>query len=848
MLSNLQKSHMNKLFLTILFIGLFVNTLVAQQGPAPSNAQRDVKVTGKVIDKETKEPLEYATIAFFSKRQNKVVTGGITDVNGSFNIPVPMGMYDVSIEYISFKTITLNSRRLTSDTNLGSFEMEVDAQALEAVEVIAERTTVELRLDKKIYNVGRDLTVRGGTVSDVLDNVPSVSVDVEGNVSLRGNDDVRILINGKPSGLVGLNSTEALRQLPAESIERVEVITSPSARYDAEGTAGILNIILRRSKLQGLNGAITVNAGHPTSAGASGNINFRTGDFNFFNTTGYNYREVPGNSSTSTEFFNGNEPSTFLDETRDFDRIRKGINTNFGVEWYVNDTSSFTTSIVYRDSENESNTTNVLDELDSNGSLINRTERFDPELEDDKTVQYSLNYDKQFNGDSQHRFTFDFQYENSEETEASLISQNNIAIENVINTEDQNRILLQTDYVKPIGKSGQFELGYRGNFQNLEADYLVEFSDDGINFENNKDLSNTLDFKQYVNAFYTQYGNKIGEKFTFLFGLRYENTRRQIIQKTSGDFDKKTFSQFFPTVNLGYAVSEDQSITFGYNRRIRRPRSYFINPFPSRSSATSIFQGNPALDPSVSDAFDIGYLNRFGKLTLNSSVYFQRAKDIFSFISRDTDDFYIFETNQTININDPDFDTLNNLYDLVPVIARGPVNLATNERFGFEFTLSYRPNRKWNMNGNFNLFNSVTKGEFNGQNLDAENLSWFIRFNNKYTLPGEIDWQTRVFYMGPRETAQSKSKGMFSTDLAFSKDLFKDNASLAFRVSDVFNTRKRQSESFTPTFRGESEFQWRQRSFNLSFTYRFNQKKKRQRGREGYEGGGEEMMEFQGKP
>ena len=274
---------MNKLSLTILFIGLFVTNVIAQAGPSAPNELKDVNISGKVIDQETKEPLEYATIAFFSKQQNKIVTGGITDAKGNFSIPVPAGVYDVRIEYISFKTITLADRRLIADANLGTFEMELDAQALDEVEVIAEKTTVEIRLDKKIYNVGKDLTVSGGTVSDVLDNVPSVSVDVEGNVALRGNDNVQILINGKPSGLVGLNSTDALRQLPAESIEKVEVITSPSARYDAEGTAGILNIILRRSKLQGLNGAITLNAGHPDSYGASGNINFRTGDVNIFN-------------------------------------------------------------------------------------------------------------------------------------------------------------------------------------------------------------------------------------------------------------------------------------------------------------------------------------------------------------------------------------------------------------------------------------------------------------------------------------------------------------------------------------------------------------------------------------
>ncbi|NND10100.1 MAG: TonB-dependent receptor, partial [Flavobacteriaceae bacterium] len=719
----------------------------------------EITVSGKVLDEETKLPLEYATIAFFSNRQNKIITGGITDDKGEFSIKLPTGVYDVTIEYISFKTVTLPNRNFNSDTNIGTILLSLDVEALDAIEIIAERTTVEIKLDKKIYNVGKDLTVRGGTVSDVLDNVPSVSVDVEGNVALRGNDDVRILINGKPSGLVGLNSTDALRQLPAESIERVEVITSPSARYDAEGTAGILNIILRRSKLQGLNGAITLNTGLPFQSGISGNINYRTGDLNFFNTTGYNYREVPGNSFSETEFFNGDDPSSFLREERDFDRIRKGLNTNFGVEWYVNESSSITTSIVYRNSDNESKTINFIDELNASGSLVNRTTRLDPEVEDDKTIQYSFNYDKQFKGNSQHKLTFAFQYEDSNEIEASLINQDGIDVENVLTDENQEEVFMQADYVEPIGENGQWELGYRGSFQTLNTDYLVEFSADGNNFVNNTNLSNALDFKQHVNAFYTQYGNKLGDKFSFLLGLRMENTRITIEQITSGDFEKKDYAQLFPTVNLGYAISEDESFTLGYNRRIRRPRSRFINPFPSRSSATNLFQGNPDLDPSISDAFDLGYLNRMGKVTLNGSVYYQRARDIFSFISLDT--------GTTVVVGGTN----------VPVIRRTPVNLATNNRYGGEVTVTYRPNRKFNLNGNINLFQSVTKGSFEGQVFDAENFSWFARLNAKYTLPANIDWQTRLFYRGPSETAQSKNQGIFSTDLAFSKDLFKEKAS-----------------------------------------------------------------------
>lgn len=822
----------------------FICSLLAiSQGPKTiPNLVKEVTVTGRVLDKETKEPLEYATIAFTNSQTKKIVTGGITDMQGNFSIPIATGTYDISIEFIGFETVTISAKKLTADVNLGVFSLGISAETLGEVEIIAERTTVEIKLDKKIYNVGKDLTVRGGTVSDVLDNVPSVSVDVEGNVALRGNDDVRILINGKPSGLVGLNSTDALRQLPAESIERVEVITSPSARYDAEGTAGILNIILRRSKLQGLNGAITLNGGYPFQAGASGNINYRTGDFNFFNTSSYNIRKVPGNAFSETEFFNGDEPSTFLREDREFDRDRRGFNTNLGVEWYVNETSSLTTSFVYRDSDNESNSTNIIDELDNNGDGLQRNIRRDPEFEDDKTVQYAFNYDKQFNGDSQHRFTFDFQYENSEETEASIINQNNIDVENVVTAENQDRILLQTDFVKPIGENGQFEAGFRGEYFDLITDYLVEFVDENGNFIVNTDLTNTLNFDQKVNAVYTQYGNKYKGKFSYLLGLRLEDTRITIEQVTSNDFSKKSFTQLFPTVNLAYEISEDENITFGYNRRIRRPRSRFLNPFPSRSSATNLFQGNPDLDPSTSNQFDLGYLKRLGKLTLNGSVYFQRAKDAFNFVSLATDDFYIFEINQQVNINDPDFDALNAQYDLIPIIKRTPINLATNDRYGGEITVTYRPNRKWFINGNVNVFQAITRGDFEGQNFDAENFSWFVRLNNKYTLPGEIDWQTRLFYRGPSETAQSRNKGIFSVDLAFSKDIFNDKGSLAFNVSDLFNSRKRMSESFTPTFQGESEFQWRVRTFNVSFTYRFNQKKKRERGN--YGGGGD--FEFEG--
>ena len=777
-----------------------------------------VLVSGKIIEIETNLPLEYATITFFSKVENKMKGGGITDPDGNFSISIPQGTYDVSVEYFSFENITKLNVNFNQDTNLGTLKMNSDLQALDAVDIIAEKTTVEIKLDKKIYNVGRDLTVRGGSVSDVLDNVPSVSVDIEGNVALRGNGNVRILINGKPSGLVGLNSTDALRQLPADAIEKVEIITSPSARYDAEGTAGILNIILRRSKILGLNGAIIINSGYPNQLGASGNINYRTGDINVFNNSGYSYRKSPGSSGVETEFFNTeydedgiliqDSPNTFRNEYRTFERIRKGFNSNTGVEWYITPTTSLTTAFLASKSNNSNESFNRAETLDLTGAVISESVRYDPETETDQTTQFSVNFDKQFHGNSEHRLTFDFQLENSSEDEGSIIYNEGIAAERVRTIEDQKRVLIQSDFTLPINDKTRFEGGYNGRFSTNNTAYSLEFAEDD-SFILDTNISNVLVYKENVNAVYTQYGSKVKDKFSFLLGLRMEATNIAISQLTSNEYSNSNYIGLFPTVNLGYEFSENQNLTIGYNRRISRPRSRFLNPFPSRSSATNLFQGNPNISPSYSNGVDIGYLNTLEKITLNTSLYYNHATDVFTYISEDTGDEVVING------------------ESVPVIRRGPINLAEDDRLGFEFTLTYRPSKKWNMNANFNLYHSAIKGNYKGLSYDSENLGWFVRLNNKYTLPGNIEWQTRLSYSGPTVDAINRREGIFSSNMAFSKDLFKEKASITLNINDLFNTQRRNLESTTPTFYSDGYYRWRVRSYSLSFTYRFNQAKKR---------------------
>jgi outer membrane receptor protein involved in Fe transport len=773
------------------------------------------------LESETKEELEYAIVTVLST-DNIVVTDGLTNSKGKFSITVKKGEYNLMVEYISHKNFIQEGVNVASNLKLGNIELDIDAESLDEVEIIAENTTVDIRLDKKIYTVGRDLTVKGGSVSDVLDNVPSISVDVEGNVALRGSEDVRILINGKPSGLVGLNSAEALRQLPSESIEKVEVITSPSARYDAQGNGGIINIILRRNKLLGFNGTVNANIGDPKSSGISTNLNYRTGDVNIFNSSGLSDRLRVGDSYAYSEYYNGDDQSSFIRDNRNWERENNSLFTNTGLEWYIDDNTSITTSFLTSNSEGVNLNKNTTLELDSSQDVINETFRLENEISKDENYEYSLNFDKRFN-DEGHKLVVDFQMGENTDNENSILTQNNLDFEQITSDETNDSKLIKADYVLPIGENRQFEAGFKIEESDLYQDYKV-YSNLNNNLILDTEQSNVFQYKEQINAIYSQYGFKIDDKYSFLFGVRVEQTKKDIIQITTDELIKKDDTGVFPTFNFGLEISEDESVTFGYSRRLRRPWSRFINPFPSKNSPTSIFRGNPNLDPTYSNNFDLGYLKTFeSSFSVNSSMYFQKSTNTFNFITQDT--------GETVNLGGTD----------VPIIERFPINLATNARFGFEFNLSYRPSKKWSVNSNFNLYNNKVEGEYNEIDYGSENLSWSMRLNNKLTLPGEIEWQTRMNYRGPREDAVNKTKASYSTDLAFSKDIFNEKGTLSLNVRDLFDSSGRISEAFTETFYSESKYRWSSRSFTLNFTYRINQKKKRyQREGQSYQGGGDE--------
>ena len=793
---------MNKCTLLLSFVLLTTSLLGFSQ---ENKEQKKIKITGKIIDKSSKQPLEYATFTVINVKNPKAVLGGITDSKGDFNVEAPAGMYTVKIEFISYKPQVLNQKLLTTDTDLGVFLLQEDENQLQEVVVRNEKTTVQIKLDKKVYNLGKDLMVKGGTVTDILDNIPSVSVDAEGTVSLRGNENVRILIDGKPSN--ANNILEALKLIPADAVDKIEVITNPSARYDAEGGGGILNIVLKKGKTNGLNGSIIATAGNPKNSSLSGNFNYKSANFNLFSTIGYADRTVPGNGNVETAYLNPSSanPSLTSLEDRITNRYNKVSNGTFGVEWYLAPNTSWTNSVTYQKKNGQN-----VDQTTINYTFINAANTNQNRVNDEDSksegLTFSSNLIQKFKKEG-HKLTVDFQTSFDKDRNFAIIADNLSGTDFTKNFQDQNRNLFQADYVLPFGKNNQFEAGYRGDFSKQSSDVFV-LNNNIIN----PNFTFLLEYVEKVNALYTQYGTKVG-KFSFLGGIRMEASNIDVNRISENQYLNRKYVDYFPSAFITYELSDKSSISLSYSKRISRPRGRLLNPFNNYSSNINIFQGNVFLVPAYTNAIDFGYIKRWEKLTFNTSMYVNRTNDVFQFIRKPSG----------VNANG------------TPVIVSTPINLDHENRLGFEFTLNYSPYKWWKLNSNFNFFRVETVGEYSYVSISNQVITrdfgnvanaWFTRLTSKVTLPYKIDWQTNATYNGPQTNGQGIVKGVYGINLAFSKDILKDKGTLALSVNDLFNSRKRYWDTTIPnSITSSAVRQERERQITVSFTYRFNKSK-----------------------
>ena len=790
---------------------------------------QQVKVSGNLKDKNSGDIVEFATVSVLKKDGLTLIGGVISDFDGKFEVEIPSEGAILRFEFISYrkKEITLTPEPGQKQIELGTVQMETDAIAFEAVEIIGEKSMTQFSLDKKVYNVGKDIATRGGTAQDVLDNVPSITVDVEGNVSMRGSGDVRIFIDGRPSGLVGINGSGGLKSIAANQIERIEVITNPSAKYEAEGMAGIINIVLRKDSKSGFNGSFELSGGLPEEFGAGANINYRSGNMNFFVNYGYRNRTTLGSGESFLRLYRPDD--IFARYTsRDNNRLNKSHNIRTGIDFYLPNNQTITGSFSYVYANNDNLTSVFYRELlfdfeptkDEISSLADYTLRTDNEISLTPRLEYSIDYKKQFSKKGR-QLTGLVQYQSNSETENSIFNETNFSGTTPIglplnqrsgNIQGEKNFQAQIDYTDPIGKNGKFEMGLRLSIRDLDNDFKVEDLLENSWIEVPA-FSNYFLYGEDVLAAYTTYGNKIS-KFSYQVGMRYEYSR--VVTELVGDerVNDRTYPGFFPSAHLNYELDQTNKFQVSYSRRIRRPRLWDLNPFFTFSDNRNLFAGNPDLDPEFTNSMELGYMKFFDNATLTSTLYLRRTNDAITRIRT------VEEDGTAITL---------------------PQNIGFRESMGWETQFSFAPFKFWKVDSELNMFRQKFGGEGLPEIFHNARFAWTTRLTNRLNIAKNTDLQIRTNYRGTENTPQGIRKAMMVVDIGFNKDLMNNNLSLGLNIRDVFNQRRRIYETFGPDFFEEGDFQWQRNSIVLNLSYRINAKKDRksQRDRDDFEGGGE---------
>ncbi|MBV6641408.1 MAG: TonB-dependent receptor [Cyclobacteriaceae bacterium] len=774
-------------------------------------------ITGKVTDKATGNPLEFANVAIFQEQDSSLVTGGITEADGSFRIEVSPGNYYVRIQFVTYGARILSGIEINKSNPVQDFGEIIlvpqDAE-LEEVVVQAERTQMQLQLDKKVYNVGKDLSNLGGSASDLLANLPSVSVDVEGNVELRGSTSVKVLIDGKPSGLVGLSSTDALRQMQGNMIETVEIITNPSARYDAEGMAGIINIILKKDQKKGVNGSFQINTGWPHNHGASVNMNLRRNWVNFFINYGIDYRKAPGTGETLQRF-----PEAEADEVartdQYTDRVRGGISNSvrFGSDFFLNDKTSITTAFLYRYSDELNESAISFEDFNLDDDLLDYTLREDDEEEGDENLEYSVNFSRTFSS-KDHKLTADFQYQSNNEIEQSNILQSNGATratmveelqQKVRNDEGENRLMLQSDYIHPFGEKGKFELGYRSTIRNVKNNYTVDEADETGAYMPVDTFTIAFDYNERVHAFYGIISDEL-EKISWQVGLRSETTNISSELEEQNRNLNWNYTNLFPSAFFTYKLLSGNQVQLSYSRRIERPRFRELSPMTSFSNNRRFRVGNPNLQPEFTDSYELGFLQNMSNSSIYYGVYYRYTDQLIQRVTLPPNELL-----QTVTI---------------------PYNAGISRAVGVEVNVSQDFTEWYRLSGNVNFYRQESNGVLGDTlRLDAKAVTLSSRINNNFTLSDRLTAQMNFWYRAPEQRAQGRRLSMSSLDLGLSYDVFNNNGTISLNVRDLFNTRKYRYTTELATLVEDNVWQWRKGpTFNLAFVYRLNQKKQRERG------------------
>ena len=804
-------------------------------------AQQKVNISGNVQD--TNGGVGYASITFKNQQNSQLSDAVLADADGSYKLELAPGNYEVSIEAVDYKKFTQTVKVEKAGT-IAPFVIISDGKAnltnttdIQGVTITATSTKpYKVELDKKTYDPSQDIVSKGGSLQDVLTNVPSVSVDTDGTVSMRGSSNVRFLINGKPSALLGIDDgANALQSIPADQIERIEVITNPSSKFEASGTAGILNIILKKSKKAGFNGSVIGTLGYLPQTNLNTSLNWRKGNVSWFLNGGGGYRESK-NTNRNDNYYNNVTTTGQETESHQNSEIKNknnNYNATAGIVYDITDKTSVNASGTVRtfDSENSGN-------IDYNYNFLNAASTFlqrrTSGSNNNLAFQGDFGLDHKFDDKGQNlSLSLSLQRNKSNnDTNISEFSDYNTtsSLQNIIGQKTINKsVIAKADYELPIGEVSRLEAGYRLDSNNNDYDNNVQQS---------TTLSPALqylglytydaNYKEMFNAFYVQFKSKVG-KLGYQLGLRDEISNVTIdyhnLQGTDPvDNRKKSYNNLFPSVYLSYDVAKDNQILVNYSRRIDRPRGFFLIPNPNYSDNQNIFDGNIDLNPSYVDSYEVGYSISKKKLTINPTLYYRHQTDDVKMLVYNTKESY---------------EESENVFKDRIVFHTKPINLGTDDRYGLDLNFNWDATSWLRFMGNVDVFGYNTKGSTLYQTLDKDGnaitdtanfsgkgLSTRSRLTTTFKIDKTFNFQIQGFYRGGQKTDYQNRKDMYAVNFGASKTIWNGNGTIAFNIQDIFNTRSMRATTYTANSTRESYMQWQPRQFALSFTYRFKQGEK----------------------
>ncbi|MFO7674683.1 MAG: outer membrane beta-barrel family protein [Lutibacter sp.] len=761
-----------------------------------SNNNPTYTISGKIIDAASKKPLEDATIIFKSIDSNHIKFGGITNQKGNFSIDVEKETYNVSVEFISYETKNLNISAITRDINLGVIEMELDMEMLNEVEIIGEKKTLELKPNKIVFNVGKDISTAGSTATDILNNIPSVSIDPDGEITLRGQGNVTVMINGKISSMT---KSEALKSIPAGSIEKIEVIANPGAKYKASSLA-IINIILKKGKDEGLNASVTATGGFKDYYGGLLTLNYKSKKVNFYTNTSYFHRNRILVANYENEYFTNNITTSLLNEYSENNNKDDVFYNTFGADFYITDKTTLSTSINYSNINNNSQTLTTSDFFNAAKIKISDNTRNYFRKLDDEIIEYIVDFEHNFNKEGQTlKSSFTYSTDLEKYTNNSANTNSAFTNENFIEENNLKNKIFDISFANPISKTGAFTLGY--HHENGE----VPFTYTGT-------TNNNITYSDKVHAVFLDFENQ-GEKLYYGIGLRGEYEETTVAYQTLNTKQDKKYNDIFPSAAIMYNFDDVHNITLSYSRGIQRPGYYELQPFEQKFSETYSYIGNPGLNPIYTDATTLSFMYYGSKFTFSPSLIFNRYNDYMELIT--------YESGQQING--------------VNKIITSPVNVGKVDYYAIDITTTYKPTQILNFTGNINLYNFDQSGTYEIVNLANETIIKdynHTSFNGAFSLltqlkmPKAFDFQLNAKHFLISEGAYSTRKAYTYASAAINKDLFDKDASISLTVDDIFKSNKTDRDRFGKNYFSKSMIENKYRTILLSFTYRFNQSKK----------------------